>query len=380
MKKLSINYDSRGTKEILIISKPLSPPWNDSGKNLVKDLLNHTTKNRFHVFSHQSYSLNKKNIITEQIDTNERKFTPSYIQKSKILLRLLKPDPHINIYHFFYTPNILTSLFARFAIRFKNKKTIQNISSSPKNYKKLKNLIFADRIIVLSEYNKQKLLESGVRNVTKINPGIELKDSKPQKTYSSLTKVSIDLSNKPVVLFPGDYEFSKAHSTILECMPNVLREIPNLKFVFACRIKTNQTKKIEILVKSKVKNMGISKSVIFLNEVENMHELIRMCDLVIFPAKSLYAKMDIPLVLIESLFEQKPIVISDMPPLNEIMKAEAGIKIKPGDSNALGKAIIKLIKSESLRREMGSVGRSIVKEHFDIRKIVESYEEIYEHI
>lgn len=369
-----------GSKEILIISKPLSPPWNDSGKNLVKDLLNHTTKNRYHVFSHQGYSFNKKNIITEQIDTNEKKSRPSYIQKSKILLRLLKPDPHINIYHFFFTPNILTSLFARFAIRFKNKKTIQNISSSPKNYKKLKNLIFADRIIVLSEYNKQKLLENGVRNVTKINPGIELKDSKPQIAYSSLKKVSIDLSNKPVVLFPGDYEFSKAHSTILECMLNVLREIPNLKFVFACRIKTNQTKKIEILVKSKVKNMGISKSVIFLNEVENMQELIRMCDLVIFPAKSLYAKMDIPLVLIESLFEQKPIVISDIPPLNEIMKAEAGIKIKPGDSNALGKAIIKLIKSESLRREMGSVGRSIVKEHFDIRKIVESYEEIYEHI
>jgi len=56
------------------------------------------------------------------------------------------------------------------------------------------------------------------------------------------------------------------------------------------------------------------------------------------------------------------------------------IKIRPGDSEALLKGIIKLIKDRNLKNKMGKKGRILVEKRYNIKSIAKEYKKIYEEL
>jgi glycosyltransferase involved in cell wall biosynthesis len=71
-----------------------------------------------------------------------------------------------------------------------------------------------------------------------------------------------------------------------------------------------------------------------------------------------------PLKVFEYLACEKPIVSSEILNLEFIEQQNLGILVKPEDPDELAKAIIKLLKDDKLREEMGKNGRKyVVKNH-----------------
>ena len=91
-------------------------------------------------------------------------------------------------------------------------------------------------------------------------------------------------------------------------------------------------------------------------------------------------KAYITLVLLESLSMEKPIIITDIPPLNEIMKDDVGEIVPTGNVGLLVDSIIKLLSNDKIRREKGKRGREMVIREFNLKNYVAEYEKLYERL
>ena len=360
---------------VLIVSKPLVPPWNDGSKNLAMGIVTHARRTRFHVFSTPGTTYPSTRITGEPIYRTAGSFTPSFSQNLRVLARLARPDREIGIYHFFFTPNPRTSTAARWLTRYKKQVTIQTVCSPPASHENLSRMIFTDKVVVLSDYHRRVFQEAGIENVVKINPGIEIPAG--TKLNHNRMKERLRLTDEKVVLYPGDYEFSGGHEIILRILPGLVKKFPRIKIIFACRPKTPVSRSLESGVRTRIREMGLEKYVVFLPRVEKMDELYDLTSLCLFPAHSLSRKMDIPLTLLECLSWKIPIIIGDIPPVNELLKEQVGAVVKPDSPRDLLAAIRWLISDEKARKECGKNGRKLIAEEFDINKIAGRYEDIY---
>ncbi|MGD9581059.1 MAG: glycosyltransferase, partial [Vampirovibrionia bacterium] len=144
-----------------------------------------------------------------------------------------------------------------------------------------------------------------------------------------------------------------------------------------CHNKTEEAKAIEQELKQYAINLGIEKYVLFLGTVENMLEVIRSIDICLYPVKSMYNKMDIPLVLLECMAYAKPIILTDIGPLKELVKEDIGFTVEPDDVNSITKYILELLQSNDLRMLKGFNGRKVVQKHFNMKILAKEYEELY---
>ncbi len=361
---------------ILIVSKPLVPPWNDSTKNLPRILVDNIDQYVFHVFANRDFNYPRKNVISEAIYNVKTGYELSRIQKIRIFLRLLKPDPQISAYHLFFAPYPMALLFLRLIAKVKRKKIIFSVCSLPKSESTIRKLEFADKLTTLSIYTKKLLGKHGIA-ASCIPPSVDTA-LLPQFRDRQIIKNEFGFMNEKIVLYGGDYETLENDTYMISAIEKTVSNIHNLKFVFACRIKTPFSKEREGSLKEKVYSKGLSKHVVFLNEVEEIHKLIASSDLSIFPVVSTYRKMDIPLFLIECLAYGLPIVISDIPPLNEIYQTEIGSKINPENPESLSSAIVNILNDDESYKELSQNAKLLCCERFDAKVMANRYKEIYD--
>ena len=109
-----------------------------------------------------------------------------------------------------------------------------------------------------------------------------------------------------------------------------------------------------------------------------MEDVFNLCDVSIFPARTMTGKFDIPLVIVEAMACGKPVIASNLDRLRYFLDDENSVLIEPGDRQALKEKIMYLYNNRDARRELGEKGMKFVRENFDIMKIVREYENIYE--
>jgi len=73
-----------------------------------------------------------------------------------------------------------------------------------------------------------------------------------------------------------------------------------------------------------------------------------------------------------------PVVASDIPGYDQVMAPEVGLTVPPGDSNALGAALIELLTDEERRRRLGEGARERALERYGWAKLAERLAAIYE--
>jgi len=360
---------------ILMISKPVVPPWHDSGKNLVRDIASAGERYRYHLMATKGAEPVGTNCVMEAVYSTSGIYAAGVRQNSAVLRRLLKPD-RLSIYHFFFAPNKMTSTVARGVLTFKRRRTVHTICSIPRSFEGIDRLLFADRIVTLSRHTQELFERHSARKVVHIPPCIPVDRQVSEERKRQIIE-ELDLPDKPLVLFAGDYQFSDAAAVCVRALPRILGQTDAV-FVFACRIKQEQSREIEARVKSEVEAMGLLGRVRFFNEVSDMEALAAAVTLNVLPADSLYAKMDIPLVLLESLREEVPVVVSDHGPLKELLEREVGASVPTGDHNAFSEAVIDLLGSGDRCRAMGREGRRLVEEVYSPGPVGAKYEELYD--
>lgn len=361
---------------VRIVSKPVAPPWTDASKNIVRTILEHGSGCRYRYFTsgegYQTSATDRADLIQRQTAS----YAPGLGEQLQPFLRLLVPEADVDLHHFFFTPNPRTSLALKALFALKGGPTVQTLCSAPTNLSGLSRLVFTDVVVCVSRATASALRSLGVRNVECIYPGIGPIAADPARASAQgLPNAGGDTG--VTVLYSGDYEFSGAHTVIARALPALFRDVPSARFVFACRRKTAAAGAIRDALASELRAWVDDGRVVFLDEVSDFPALLTLVDIVVFPVQSLAHKMDIPLTLVEAMALGKPIVVSNLPSLTELLPEPGGLVVPPGDESALGRAMTELARDPAIRQQMGDAGRAIVRDRFNAAAMVHAYEQLY---
>ena len=366
-------------KKILLITRPIAPPWDEASKIFAYYLAKSLDSFEFSVLT--------PGFIKEL--PSKMKQIPIYTSNHLNLdlgqqVRLLKLVPLVgkfDIAHFMLTPNKLNAFGFKTFLTRPQTKTVQTVATlredlfSDKDFKKI---IFADLVITYSDYAKNKLTKLGFKNVQRIYPGIDVQLYSPApKNLSTLALFKIKQDDF-VISYQGEYTRLGATDTIVASLPQLFKEIPNAKFIFANRIKNEKdaVKKAEVI--ETLKKHGIIDKVIFTDTFSDMPKIYNLSDVVIFPAQNMYGKFDVPLVVIEAMACAKPVVLSNLPILQEFSSPENSIAIDPTDQNQLINSIVDLFENQAKCAKLGKAARQYVSENFNIKSVAKQYEQAYQ--
>ena len=113
----------------------------------------------------------------------------------------------------------------------------------------------------------------------------------------------------------------------------------------------------------------------YLGLVKDMKQLYKKVHVGILPSY----REGLPKSLLEAASSGKPIITTDVPGCNEIVKNEFnGLIVPPKDSNELMKAMKKLILNKKLRISMGKKGRELIKKNFSNSKATKDIINLYQ--
>ncbi len=364
--------------KILLITRPIAPPWDEASKNFAFYLAKKVDSFEFSMLTPGKVDTLPVKINQIPIYT-ENHLNLSWNQR----LRMLKLAPMIknfDIVHFMLTPNKLNAFAFKTFLTSPKTKSVQTIATlredlfSDNDFKKI---IFADLVITYSDYAKNKLEKIGLKNVSRIYPGIDIQLFTPApKNLHTMELFNVGQDDF-VIAYPGEYTRLGATDDIVAMLPELFTKIPNAKFIFANRIKNEKdaNKKneiIEILTAS-----GISDRIIFTDTFADMPKIYNLSDVVIFPVRNMQGKFDVPLAVIEAMACEKPVVVSNLPILKEFTCAKNSVVIDPENKNQLINTIVGLFENKKECAKIGKAARQYVVENFDINSVAKQYERAY---
>ncbi|EKE11294.1 MAG: glucosyltransferase [uncultured bacterium] len=366
-------------KKILLITRPIAPPWDEASKNFAYYLARNIFSVEINLLTNGLVEGLPNNVHQRPIYTSNHL---SWMQRAR-LLKLIRIRKDFDIMHFMLTPNKLNAFGFKTFIKSKYARTIQTIATLREDLfedKDYKEMLFADLIITYSDYAKNKLNSLGFKNVKRVYPGIDLEYYSPQeKDLSALEELGLEEKDF-IVTFPGEYVRLGATDDIVNLIigqAEVFRK-KNIKIILSFRLKNDPAaiaKKEWVVRKFTEKN--VLDRVIFV-EIFPMDKLYNLSDVIIFPVQNMHGKFDMPLAVVEPMACEKPIIVSDLPILKEFATPANSITIKKGDMEHLAQAIIDLQDHPEKRISLGQAGRKFCQEHLDIKQVAHIYEQIYQ--
>ncbi len=217
----------------------------------------------------------------------------------------------------------------------------------------------ADRIIVVTPKLKDILIEQYnviERRIEVIENGANTDMFRPISIEIVKKELNLD-PHLSYICFVGNFVAWQGLEYLIRCAPLVLKACPDARFLLVG----------DGMLKSKLSEMarelGISEIVIFTGMVpyEKVPLYINASEVCVVPKKSLKSGYS-PLKLYEYLACEKAVVASKVEGFECLEEQKAGILVE--NPEELARAIIKLLKDEKLRDEMGRNGREyVVKGH-----------------
>lgn len=173
------------------------------------------------------------------------------------------------------------------------------------------------------------------------------------------------------ILFVGRHEKRKGPHVLLEAIAPIIASHPNVQL----QMVGNDTLTIDgETAKAKFfsdhPELKNNDRIQFFGQVDDqrLEELYAECD--IFVAPSLYESFG--LIYLEAMRCGKPCIGTRVGGIPDVISAETGILVPPGDAHALRSAILELVNGKDLRRSMGHAGKQAFDQKFSVRAFVNS--------
>jgi len=337
--------------EVLFVSKPVVPPWNDSSKNLVRDIAGHL-----------------------------RRHSPVLMGRSHLgVFGHLLLGPSSDLWHFFFAPNPKSSAAGRFASAMRRVPTVHTVCSMPAEGTRVRRLLFADVTVALSQAAYERFRQEGVSETAlrRIPPCVPPLAEPTGLQRAELRKKHELPEAAPIWIYPGDLEFGGGAEIALQGFAAWNRS--DAVLLMACRRKTPQADEALFGLVARAKQWGIESQVRWLGETPHIHELLALSDFVVMVNRTGYAKMDYPLVTLESMSLARAVLVGKGTPSAELAEDGGAVAVDT-DGDALAAAIESLSADEVSCAEIGHEARALATSKFSPQEVTAAYELLYEEI
>ena len=406
------------SKNILYVTRPLSPPWDEASKNfaynLAKEVAGKHPYLKIHLMTKGILPNLPKNIIQHPIYTSSQNDF-GFRQKIKMLWFLIRQAQKFDVVHLLFTPTKTNSLILKYILRLPNSKNSKfaNLSairiadrfakkergkrrrSGKRNKLKviqtiatlredlfspaaLRRALFADQLVTYSRYAYQRLQDWGFDNVAHIYPGLDTQHFRPLENRAELRAQYGFQPTDFVINFTGEYIRLDAMDDVINVFIQLARDHSNIKLSLAVRVKNARDAEKKKQVVHRLKKEHLLSRVTFHDDGKyDMAEIYNLADLSLFPVHNMRGKFDVPLAVIEAMACGLPVILSDIPILQEFANEKNSLTIKTGNIEELAQAILSLYNDENKRKYLSTYARTYVKENFSIQKAGKKYAKIY---
>ena len=165
----------------------------------------------------------------------------------------------------------------------------------------------------------------------------------------------------------------KGHRVLFDALPSIVAEIPNVQ----ARIVGHEELSTVDELRAYAAGRGIADHVTFEGFCADVPALL--ADLDVFVLPSLWEGFG--LVLLEAMAAGRPVVASAVGPIPEIVvDGETGLLVPPGDSDALARAVVRVLRDPDLAARLGRAGRARVETHFGLDGMVSRTDALYQEL
>ncbi len=230
----------------------------------------------------------------------------------------------------------------------------------------------ADAIIYPTMFAKKQFRHlNSVKKSLVISNGVDTGRFRPRPAGAFLEKYRIS-AGKRLILFVGRMHPEKSVDTLIRAMPLVAERRPDaLLLIIGFGHQEEQLKVLSSLT-------GADGHVRFLGKLpdEDVELAYASSDIFVLPSLAELEGM----VVLEAMSSSLPVIIADSPHSASVDFINGnGFLFRPQDESDLAEKLVRILADERLRAEMGL--RSLeLSRSYDIRKSVESLEELYNSI
>ncbi|HEY3248763.1 MAG TPA: glycosyltransferase family 4 protein [bacterium] len=228
----------------------------------------------------------------------------------------------------------------------------------------------ADRIIAISGAVKEWLVRGrGVPadRVRVIHYGI---DPAPFAAAPPEAKQQWGLDGRPVVAAIGRLTPHKGFAGLIASWRIVHRARPDAVLAIAGWDVGGYRRELE----AQIDSLGLTGAVRLLGFVDDVPAFLAASDVFVLPSTS----EGFGQVVIEAMAASRPVVVTRIPPLTEIVAdGETGVLVAPDDQDALAAALVRLLTNPDQAAAMGVRGRDRVLTMFSAGRMADQTLEVY---
>jgi glycosyltransferase involved in cell wall biosynthesis len=231
----------------------------------------------------------------------------------------------------------------------------------------------ADRIIAISVAVKKWLVKDcglAPEKVQVVYYGIEPERwSLPSHDLRS----KWELNGQLLVGTIGRLEPVKGHDILIRAMPSVVQQFPQTTLLIAGHDPWDYGRVLESLVTQ----LGMEKHVRFLGFQDDIPSFLHAIDVFAFASRS----EGFGQVVIEAMAAGKPVVVSRIAPLTEIViDGETGFYAEPENPESFAEKILWFLSYREEAQNMGKRGREVVRKQFSAETMASAVLAIYQEV
>jgi len=233
-----------------------------------------------------------------------------------------------------------------------------------------------DQIIAVSEAVKEAIADREWANRNKIitiSNGIDSSKYAPEIDGKSL-KAELGLDQeKKIVGMVANFREIKGQMYFVEAIKEIRKEFLDVQFVIVGYKNTDYFPKVKKLIE----DLKLTDCIFCTGPRDDIPELLQIFDISVLSSLN----EGFSNTILESMASGKAVIAARSGGNPEAVKdGETGFLFTPCDSKELSEAILKLLKNERLRIEMGNKGRAKVTKDFTLDRMITKTEAIYEHL
>jgi glycosyltransferase involved in cell wall biosynthesis len=210
----------------------------------------------------------------------------------------------------------------------------------------------------------------GRRGIVLVPNGIRLDWSGRTDGVRDATRASLDLGDRFTWLTAGRLTNAKRHEDLLAAVRIVKASAPDVQVLVAGSGPLQGT------LEARIREWGLASNVTLLGLRLDVPALMQAADAFVMSS----AWEGLPMVLLEASASCLPIVATDVGGSRDVIAdGETGLLVPPGDPPALAAAMLRsMAMSPDARREMGGRAQQRTMSRFDMERVADRWEDLYQ--